>query len=139
MYIKRTYLTVLALISLASATYAMPPQPAKCPSVDSLKSSGLSYSSLGSKGYTVAQFSNYGTNNKWLFGFTSIQATSAQNAMSIGYQLLDTLFGAPQPVPIESQNVWGCLYQTSQGAYGVALTPVNTTAAINPSLLASIR
>ena len=128
----------LTMIALNAPTYAMPQRPAKCPAVANIKFAGLSYATSGDEGYTVAQFNNYSTNDKWLFGFTSIQAKSSQEALTIGRQLLGTLYGTPQPVAITSENIWGCLYETSQGYYGVALTPISLSATINQTMMAAI-
>ena len=136
---KKSLLAVLAVIGINAPIYAMPPQPAKCPNVSNIKSGGLSYSALDTDGYVVAQFNKYGTNDTWLFGFGSIQATSSQEALSIGNQLLKTLFGSPKPTPFPSENLWACLYQTSQGSYGVALTPVNMSANLKQSIRTAIR
>ncbi len=136
---KKSLLVALALIGVNAPIYAMPPQPAKCPSVANIKSAGLSYSSLDTDGYVVAQFNKYSTNDTWLFGFASIQAKSSQEALSIGNQLLGTLFGSPKPTPIPSENLWACLYQTSQGSYGVALTPINMSVTMKQSIRAAVR
>ena len=113
-------------------------KPAKCPRVINIKSEGLTYATLDTDGYVVAQLSKYGTKDTWAFGFASIQATSSQEALSIGNQL-GTLFGSPKPTPIPSENIWACLYQTTQGSYGVALTPVNMSAALKHSIKSAIR
>ena len=103
--------------------YAIPFRPEKCPAAAQIKSEGLSYAEVGFQGYTVAQFSDYGTNDAWLFGFTSIPAMSSQQALNVGHQRLSTLFGAPKPTIARSNNAWTCLYQTSNGFYGIAVTP----------------
>ena len=136
---NKSLLTVLAVIGINAPIYAMPPQPAKCPNIANIKSGGLSYSTLDTGGYVVAQFNKYGTNDTWIFGFASIQATSSQEALSIGNQLLRTLFGSPKPTPLPSENLWACLYQTSQGSYGIALTPVNMSGTFKQSIRAAIR
>ena len=120
------------------STHAMPPRPENCPAVGNIKSAGLSYAVPREKGYTVMQINQYGTNDNWLFGFSSVKANSSQEALSIGRQWLITLLGSPQPVAIPSQNVWACLYQTIQGSYGVTITPVNLSAKINQSIMAAI-
>ena len=136
---KSTFLVAaLTMIGFNAPTFAMPPRPEQCPTVGNIKFAGLSYAVPGNDGYTVAQFNNYATKDNWLFGFTSIKATSSQQALNIGRQWLSSLFGAPEPVAVTSQNVWACLYQTSNGDYGVALTPVNMSATINQSMMAAI-
>lgn len=136
---KISCLTVLAVIGLNAPSYAMPPEPAKCPSVESIKSVGLSYASPDSDGYMALQINKYNTNDKWLFGLTSIQASSSEEALSIGNQLLSTLFGSPIPTPISSQNIWACLYQTANGSYGVALTPINISVPMTQTIKSVVR
>lgn len=136
---KKPLLIALALIGMNAPTHAMPSRPAKCPNVSSIKSAGLSYSSRDTDGYVVAQFNRYNTNDTWLFGFASIKAGTSYEALNIGNQLLNTLYGSPQPQPIPSENIWACLYQTSQGTYGVALTPVNTSATYKHAISRAIR
>ena len=128
MYKKSSCLALMAMAALHSTAHAMPPRPTSCPNFANIKAAGLSYAAPGKEGYTVAQFDEYGTNDRWLFGFTYIKAKSSQSALGIGYQYLDTLFGKPEPMAITSENVWACLYKTQQGPYGIALTPVNTSA-----------
>ena len=130
---------VLALVGLSATTYAMPPRPETCPAVANIQAAGLSYSTIGTKGYTVAQLNNYSTANTWVFGFTSIKANSTEDALKIGAELLSTLYGTPKPEPIVAYNLWACFYQTIQGNYGLAITPVNATGNLTQSLNAVIR
>lgn len=137
---KISMLVALTTVGLNTVTYAMPPRPANCPSASIIKAAGLTYSIQESSGstYTVVQLNNYATKDKWLFGFASIKASSSQEALNIGNQLLATLYGAPQPVAITSENVWGCLYKTTKGDYGIALTPVDLSASLPRTLMASM-
>lgn len=119
---------IMLIFSGVTSAYAgagMPPKPDNCPDVQSIKAEGLAYSSHSQKGYTVAQLSQYNTKDTWVFGFTGIDATSSEQALNIGANLLNTLYGTPQPIAVSSEKLWVCLYNTTQGNYGIALTPVN--------------
>jgi hypothetical protein len=138
MFNKKAYFAVLMFAGLNATVYAMPPKPTKCPGVDSIKSKEFSYVERGSDGYTVIQNDKYDTSDSWIFGFTSIKSTSSQNALTVAYELLATLYGTPKPQPVESYNVWACLYKTTQGEYGVAITPVSNSVSLNKSIIAAI-
>lgn len=123
------------MFGFSSLIYAAPPKPAKCPNVDQIKAVKLLYASSYTDGYTVMQLNNYNTSDTWAFAFTSIQATSSQEALKIGNQWLSSLSGAPSPKLSPDQKVRYCLYTTSEGAYGVAITPIDSLASLNQSIL----
>lgn len=126
MYNKIIFGTVLGMTGLISLNYAMPPKPLICPNVTSIRSVGLSYASpIMNGGYFAYQLNLYNTKDMWAFVFADISAASKQEALSIGNKWLDTLSGAPQPMPLAAQNIWYCLYQTNEGNYGMAFTPID--------------
>ena len=136
---KQSCLLALPLMIGCLSTHAMPPKPASCPKVSSIKAGGLGYSDLSNDGYVVLQLSQYGTKDTWVFGFSSIKATSKSEALDIGNKALATLSGSPIPLPVPSEDVWACLYQTSQGYTGIAFTPVNLSIKLNSSIMQAIR
>lgn len=144
MFIKKTSLALAFLLIgfFTLPAMAMPPKPASCPSVSSLKSSEFTYVDHDETGYSVATVNSFGTHDTWLFGIVDIKASSSQDAMNIGYSLLSTLYGSPQPVAITKHNVWGCLYYTTtQGMYGIAVTPLSNGVAryaLGSSILHSV-
>lgn len=130
-------MTALCLVmGLCMPTYALPPKPAKCPGVASIKAAGLNYTLEAEDGYVVLQMGRYDTLDTWAFGFTAIKATSKDAALTIGKDMLTTLSGSPKPLPLASQNIWVCVYQTADGQHGVAITPVNLSTKLNTVLLA---
>lgn len=132
---KKILLSVIAVITcINSIAFAMPPKPAKCPSVSTIKSTGLAYAAPDSGRYVVAQMSKYDTADTWIFAFVDIQAASSEEALQTGNQLLGTLSGTPLPIAVNSQNVWACLYLTTQGPYGITFTPVSRSAKIGDTL-----
>lgn len=137
MYKKISLSILAAMTCFSSMVFAMPPKPAKCPGIPSIKSAGLAYAAPDAGRYVVAQMSKYDTTDTWIFAFINIPATSTAEAITKGNELLSTLSGAPVPYAVESQNVWACMYLTSQsGTYGIAFTPVNSSAKVGDTLKA---
>lgn len=124
----------LLLVGVYSQSDAMPPRPAKCPSVAVIKSAGLSYTDTNEEGYVAYQINHYTTSSLWAFGVGGISASSSEEAISIGYQALVTLNGSPTPVAIPAENVWACLYSNSSGLLSVAFTPIPLAAKLNQTI-----
>lgn len=122
-------LFVFVAMSIGLNAYAgMPPKPERCPSTNAIMNGDLAYAWVDNHGnYTVAQTSKYDTNDIWAFGFVSIKASSSEDALRVGKSWLKLLSGNPQPVALQEQNVWACIYNTWKGNYGLAITPLKAT------------
>jgi hypothetical protein len=110
------------LVGLMGSAYSYGKPPAQCPKVFDLKRAGLLYTEQDEDGYLTYQIAPYGTESMWVFGFDGIKAGSPQEALSMGYQALINLTGAPKPVFIPTENSWVCLYTNTMGYMSMAVT-----------------
>lgn len=127
-------LTSIMVLSMYSQAFAMPQKPATCPHAALIKSFGLAYTDFEEGTYSVFQINNYGTRNLWGFGIGDINASSPQEALSIGYIALASLSGTPLPIAIPSDNIWACFYSNNSGLISVAFTPIPVAAHFNQTM-----
>jgi Domain of unknown function (DUF4949) len=141
MSMKHLLIKILAftLLTLSAMSHAFPPKPSACPSAALIKAGGLAYAEFDEGSYIALQISQYGTSKLWGFGIGDIQASSPEQALSIGYQALASLNGSPTPLPIQSENLWACLYSTNSGHLAAAFTPVPMGAKVKKSIMLNAR
>jgi hypothetical protein len=127
-------LSFLIILGFCSQTFAMPPKPVACPKAALIKAYGLTYTDFDEGSYTVFQINDYGTRHLWAFALGEINASSAQEALSIGYTVLNSVNGNPRPTAIPSENVWACIYTNNSGIFSIAFTPIPVASHFNHSI-----
>lgn len=116
---------LMGLSQLALA--AMPPKPAHCPSAEALHTTPffIAQKPEQAPGYVAITMGKYQTNDDWglLMGF--IEAKNADEALMAANKALPGIAGTPEPMPIEQQKVWACMYEVEGTPYrAIAITPL---------------
>ncbi len=124
--------TLIALIALGLSSLAMafPAKPASCPSTGALKGVPFMMAQEDTKthrGYIAFTMSNYQTQEQWGFVLGFIQASNPMEAVLKANQVLPSVRGNPQPMPIDQPQYkgWACLYGVEGGYQAIAITPLS--------------
>ena len=121
---KKILISTICSLILNSAA-AMPPKPAKCPSVSALQTSVFVDADQDEDGvWEVGVLNNnYDTKEGWTFFLRNLFANGRQDALNRGTKALKTLSFQQGPTAISDFDMWVCNYITAEGYEGVAVTP----------------
>lgn len=125
------FLTLLFTFALASSVWAaqIPPQPEKCPSVDSIqKTTFMTARKLSDGSYGAIQLNGYDTKEIWAFIIAELTATSASDALTQAATALTSLAYNSGPTYFADNNIWVCIYNVDGGYPAVAVTPLPASA-----------
>lgn len=109
---------LIALFTVTTYSFASP--ITKCPSVNAIKSLGLTKTDIV-LGYEAYNTSSYDTNQLWTFALGFFDAQSAEEALKIGNEWLLTLSGNPTPVYTAPHSAM-CNYEMGHEGFAVAST-----------------
>jgi Domain of unknown function (DUF4949) len=111
------------VLSCSSVTYAMSNNPDSCPSVSTIKAVApqIAFKDEDGNGYSTYSVDNYGTEFRWNFVISKIEADSTNDALGKGAQGLVTLSGNPPPLSLG--DLWFCIYSMDYGYSAVAFEP----------------
>jgi hypothetical protein len=116
--------TTIALLFTQFA-FAMPPQPAVCPSVTTIGGVGVSRTTvqINRLWFAGRRSNTYATGNKWTFVMGNIPASTANDAYLKATANLPSLFIEAGPFYESEIDRWVCIYGTATGMPAVAMNP----------------
>tara|TARA_R110000868_G_scaffold354198_1_gene615506 strand:+ start:1895 stop:2317 length:423 start_codon:yes stop_codon:yes gene_type:complete len=124
---KRKLLAVMAALTLATSSFAMPVKPANCPTADAIRAGGLSKDvveqDINGMWVVALMQSNFDTQNNWSFVVGQITAQDREDAYAKATASLASVTFARGPLPVTRINRWGCSYNNAANYVAFALTP----------------
>jgi len=123
---KIKMLAAAALLSLAisSPTFAIVPQPEKCPSVDLLQQSNIEHASYMEEHHAwiaIAPPQNYDTKDKWVLMVMPILAKDESEAVVNGQKSLNFIKFLKGPESTIGP-MWDCTYTNNSNQFIIANT-----------------
>lgn len=125
---KKCLAILLTLVVSASAWAVVPPpQPEKCPAVESIQQNKIVTAIKSSDGsYGAILLNKFDTKEMWGFVIAEIMANSSQEALTKAKEAVNTLTFLSGPTYFATSNIWGCVYRVEAGYPVLALTPLPT-------------
>lgn len=120
---KNLLLVACLVLPWSGAVNAESDVPESCPGLSAIKAVApqMAFKDDDGSGYSTYTVHNYGTEFKWNFVISKIEADSTNDALEKGKEALLTLNGNPPPFSLG--DLWFCFYSIDKGYSAVAFEP----------------
>ena len=126
---KLRSLFLICLFTLCqSAIAGMPPKPEKCPTASDLQSAIFIFAQKpdDAPGYIAMTMGKFNTQDQWALMMAFLPADDMISALLEANKVKSNISGYSEPIPVEDQNVWACVYGVSGTSYQViSVTPLS--------------